>query len=207
MKAPRARRGGWRRLLLVGCVALLVAGCTVGLGGTTDNTTNENNGSCDAAGGGNSVDCATAQAANAGEVATTGASQAPVVPGGEKLGEYTVTLPAGDYVPVGPSAPTRSQESTSPSGDLVYNTFSGVAYFAPNTPFSTIAPFSGVPTYAGCSQDLNTQGQVGAGQGSAFCLFETQPARTVGGIVTYIDQSAINPDSVTVQLTVWSGNS
>jgi len=64
-----------------------------------------------------------------------------------------------------------------------------------------------VPTYQGCSEDLNTQSTVSAGQGSTFCLFETQPARTVGGIVTYIDQSAINPDSVTVQLTVWSGTS
>jgi hypothetical protein len=89
----------------------------------------------------------------------------------------------------------------------MYKTFSGVAYFAPVQPFSTIAPYNGVPTYMGCSEDLNTQSTVGAGQGSTFCLFETQPARTVGGIVTYIDQGAINPDSVTVQLTVWSGTS
>jgi hypothetical protein len=89
----------------------------------------------------------------------------------------------------------------------MYNTFSGVAHFAPNQSFSSIAPYNGVPTYKGCSQDLNTQSQVGAGQGRAFCLFETQPARTVGGIVTYINQSSINPDSVTVQLTVWSGTS
>jgi hypothetical protein len=129
------------------------------------------------------------------------------MPVGEQLGKYTVTLPAGDYVPVGPTRPTRSEESTSPSGDLMYNTFSGVAYFAPNQPFSSIAPYNGVPTYQGCLQDLNTQSTVGAGQGRAFCLFEAQQNRAVGGIVTYIDQSSINPDSVTVQLTVWSGTS
>jgi hypothetical protein len=129
------------------------------------------------------------------------------MPVGEQLGEYTVTLPAGAYVPVGPTRPTRSEESTSPSGDLMYNTFSGVAYFAPNQPFSSIAPHNGAPTYQGCLQDLNTQSTVGAGQGRAFGLFEAQQNRTVGGIVTYIDQSSINPDSVTVQLTVWSGTS
>jgi hypothetical protein len=203
MKVPQALRTGWQRLVLSGCVVLVASGCTVGLGGTTNN----NNGNCNAAGGSNSVNCTAAQTASGSAAASTSTSHAAAAPAGKQLGEYTVTLPAGDYVPVGPTRPTRSQESTSPSGDLAYNTFSGEAYFAPNQPFSSIAPYNGVPTYQGCSQDLNTQNSVGAGQGSAFCLFETQQNRTVGGIVTYIHQSSINPESVTVQLTVWSGAS
>jgi hypothetical protein len=64
-----------------------------------------------------------------------------------------------------------------------------------------------VPTYQGRADDTDLQSQVGAGQGAAFCLYGTQPALTVGGIVTYIDPHEINPDSVTVQFTVWSGTS
>ena len=44
-------------------------------------------------------------------------------------------------------------------------------------------------------------------QGDSLCLFEVQPTRTVNGIVTYINQSSINPDSVTAQLTAWSSMS
>lgn len=194
-------------LILLTCLALASTGCDAF--NTTSNNSNTISGSCDAAGQSNSVQCESAEAASAAAAAGTPASQpaGPARPDGTQLGQYTITLPAGDYVPVGPTSPTRSEETTSPSGDLTYNTFSGVAYFAPNTPFSTIAPYNGVPTYEGCSQDLNTQSTVDAGQGDAFCLFESDPARTVGGIVTYIDQASINPDSVRVQLTVWSGTS
>ena len=73
---------------------------------------------------------------------------------------------------------------------ISYNTISGEAYFAPVQPFSAIAPYNGLPTYHGCSEDLNTEGSLGAGQGSTFCLFETQPDLTIGGIVTYIGNAA-----------------
>jgi hypothetical protein len=202
MKVPRLPL----LLALVVVVALVSTGCMVGIGGSTNDTTNNNNGNCDAGGASNSVSCSSSVSGATGSAAATAPAK-QTAPNGTQLGKYTVTLPAGDYVPVGASSPTRSQESTSPSGDLEYNTFSGVTYFAPNIPFSTIAPYKGVPTYSGCSQDLNTQETVSAGQGSTFCLYEDSSGLLVGGIVTYIDQSEINPDSVTVQLTIWSNSS
>jgi len=196
-----------RLLTLLVCLTLVTTGCDAF--NNTNNNSNTISGNCNAAGESNSVQCESAQAASAADAGSLSASvpAAPATPDGMQLGKYTITIPAGDYVPVGPTSPTRAEESTTPTGDLTYNTFSGVAYFAGVQPYSTIAPYNGVPTYTGCSQDLNTQSNVGAGQGSTFCLFETDPDRTVGGIVTYIDQASINPDSVTVQLTVWSGTS
>jgi hypothetical protein len=58
-----------RPVLLLACSVL--TGCTVGLGGTTNNTTNNNSGPCDAAGGNNSVNCPSVQASNPATAAAT----------------------------------------------------------------------------------------------------------------------------------------
>lgn len=54
MNKPRAFRSGRCFLLFLSCVALVSAGCT-------NNTTNNNSGNCNAAGGSNSLDCTSVQ--------------------------------------------------------------------------------------------------------------------------------------------------
>jgi hypothetical protein len=194
---------GWRQpLLLLACILLGTAGCAI-----APTTNNDITGNCNGQGSGNAVNCNSAPPSDAGVAATTSPPRQTAEGDGKQLGKYTVTLPAGYYVPIGPDSPTRSQLSASTSGDLAYGSFSGVPYLSPVPPFSSIAPFNGVPTYQGCTNDTDVQSSVNIGQGTAFCLYETQPSLTIGGIVTYIDQSAINPDSVTVQFTIWSGAS
>jgi hypothetical protein len=209
-QAVTAFRSGREILLLTPWILLGITGCALG------NTNNTINGNCNGQGGSNSVNCATVQSSGAGvSVQSSGASVAATASAphqataadGKQLGTYTVTLPAGYYAPIGPSRPVRSQLSTTATGDILYGTFSGETYLSPVSPYSSIAPFNGVPTYQGCADDTDLQSSVGAGQGTAFCLYETQPALTIGGIVTYIDPQEINPDSVTVQFTVWSGTS
>jgi hypothetical protein len=194
---------GWRQpLLLVACILLGTVGCAI-----APTTNNDINGNCNGQGSSNAVTCNSVQPSNVGVAATASAPRPTAEPDGKQLGKYTVTMPAGYYVPIGPVPPTRSQLSATATGDLAYGSFSGVPYLSPVPPFSSIAPFNGVPTYHGCADDTDVQSSVNVGQGTAFCLYETQPALTIGGIVTYIDQSAINPDSITVQFTVWNGTS
>jgi hypothetical protein len=198
MKRSQSAR---RLVLFLACSVL--TGCTVGLGGTTNNNTNNNSGPCDAEGENNSVNCSSAQAGST--PAATTANTAPAantVPDGKQVGSYPVILSDGYHVPIGPKRPTASQITATGVGDLVYSTFSGVTSLSPITPYSEIAPFGSAPTYQGCMDDTNKQPSVGASPGSAFCLYEQ--GLIVGGVVTYIDPHAINPDSVTVQITVWS---
>ena len=63
-------------LLMLTCVALMTTGCSFL---NTTNNSNTNNGSCNAAGGNNSVNCSSAPAAHASTVASTPtASRTPV---------------------------------------------------------------------------------------------------------------------------------
>jgi hypothetical protein len=193
----------WRQsVLLLAWILLGTVGCAI-----SPTTNNDISGNCNAQGSSNAVTCNSVQPSDAGVAATASASPQTAESNGKQLGKYTVTLPAGYYVPIGPASPTRSQLSVTAAGDLAYGSFSGVPYLSPVPPFSSIAPFNGVPTYQGCADNTDVQSSVNIGQGTAFCLYESQPALTIGGIVTYIDQNAINPDSVTVQFTVWSGMS
>ena len=135
-----------RLLALLACITLAPAGCSA------FNTSNSNDvsGNCNAVGGSNSAGCSSGQTAGAAPAAASMApGNAPShTSTGRRYAAWASTrspCPRADYVPIGPSRPTRAQESTSPSGDLGYNTFSGEAYLTPVQPFSTIAPISGVP--------------------------------------------------------------
>jgi hypothetical protein len=124
------------------------------------------------------------------------------VPNGKTLGSYQVILPNGYHVPIGPTQPVASQISATGVGDIMFNTFSDVNTLYPIPPYGSIAPFTGVPTYQGCLDDTDKQPSIGAGQGTAFCLYEQD--LLVGGVITYIDQASLAPESVTVMITVWS---
>jgi hypothetical protein len=202
MKAFRAGRRRYVAIpLLLVCLAMVATGCSI-------NANTSNNGSCDGTGGNNQVNCNRPQdpgsgAAPSPSAPSANATRKPTVQNGKLVGTYQVTIPAGGGVPIGPSAPAHNQLSATGGGDLTYNTFSGEAYISPVSPYSTIADFNGVPTYQGCVGDTDAQNSVGVGQGSAFCLYESENRLVAGGVVTYIDSSEINPDSVTVKITVW----
>ena len=85
----------------------------------------------------------------------------------------------------------------------MYGTSSGEAYVEPLAPYSFMAAFTGDPTYQQCVDDTGLQSSVGVSQGASFCFFEPSSGIVAGGVVIYIDASAINPSSVTVQFTVW----
>lgn len=205
MNAGRTSRRAWPLLVLLACVLTTGTGCEVGLGGTTNN----NNGNCNAAGAGNSVDCSGVPAGSAstavGAANAPATTAAPAAPDGKQLSSYLITLPAGYHIPIGPQRPTAAQITADGPGDLIFNVFSGTYGFLPMSPYSEIAPYDGDPSYQGCLNDTNKQSYVGVGGGTAFCLFEQN--LVVGGVVTYLDPHAINPDSVTVQFTVWSNAS
>jgi hypothetical protein len=196
-------RRGKGILVVAACTLLISAGCTVG--STTNNTTNTNNGGCDAAGGTNSVNCSSAQVGDASAPTPASAPHTSTEADGKQLGSYLVTLSDGYHVPIGPSRPVASQITATGTGDLIYSTFAGETSISPIPPYSSIAPISGVPTYQGCLDDTNKQDSVGAGAGTAFCLYEQ--GLIVGGVVTYINSHEINPDSAAVQITVWSNAS
>jgi hypothetical protein len=113
-----------------------------------------------------------------------------------------VILPNDNHVPIGPTHPLASQISPTGVGDIMFNTFSDVNTIYPIPPYSSIAPFTGVPTYQGCLNDTDMQPSIGADQGTAFCLYEQN--LVIGGVITYIDQASLAPESVTVMITVWS---
>jgi len=137
---------------------------------------------------------------------TPSTSSSPTVseqkPNGTAIGYYPVTLPNGHRVPIGPSRPKASDVS-SEIGDLAYSSVSGEAILFPGG-LNKIAPITGKPTYESCLSDTDLQDQVGASTGSAFCLYED--GMIAGGVVTYINPRSINPDSVMVQITVWSNH-
>jgi hypothetical protein len=180
---------------------MITTGCSI-------NANTANNGNCDGTGRNNQVNCNLPQdpgsgAAPSPNAPSASATQKPTAQNGKLLGTYQITMPAGQGLPIGPSAPAHNQLSAAGGGDLIFNTFSGEAYIAPVSPYSKMADFYGVPTYQGCVGDTDAQPSVGAGQGSAFCLYESENGLVAGGVVTYINSSEINPDSVTVKISVW----
>ena len=118
-----------------------------------------------------------------------------------------MTLSNDYHVPIGTSAPTHAQITATGPGDIEFNVFSGTTSLLPISPYSTISPYSNdVPTYQGCEADTD-EDSVSGSQGTTFCLYEESAGLVVGGVVTYINQSQINPGTVEVQFTVWSNPS
>jgi hypothetical protein len=193
MRASLVRRPS---LILLVSGALIAAGCSPSI------TTNNNNGNCDNAGDSNSLNCSQTEASGPGAPRSPSATQQAARTGGKLLGSYTATLPDGYYVPIGPSSPVNSQLSTTGGGDLIYTTMAGSTEISPVTSQSTMASFSGTPTYRGCVDDTDEQPGVSASQGTSFCLYES--GIIAGGIVVYINPTEINPTSVMVKITVWS---
>jgi hypothetical protein len=192
---------------VAGTVAVAVAVAIIGFAINSTTTSDVNEGNCNGTGN-NSVSCSTLRPTGPSTtVDSAPSSTSSTVPPVQPVAKYTVTLPDGYYVPIGPKAPTHGQMSTKVGGDIIYTASSGTTVISPVSPNSTIAPSRGMPTLGGCVAATDTQASVIANQGSTFCLYEVANGLVIGGIVTYLDQSAINSDSVTVQFTVWSAGS
>jgi hypothetical protein len=191
--------------LLTG-LALVTAGCSLNA-----NTTTTNTGNCVAQGGNNSL----CNQPGAGISDSSPGPSTPTVagyPDGKVLGSYNLTMGVGDYYPIGPNHPTESQVSSGTAvGDLIYQSNAGSTAITPVQGQSAMAPFTGTPTYQGCLNDTDVQADGGGvysiGIETAFCLYESGNGIIAGGVVTYINPTQINPDSVNVEITVWGNSS
>jgi hypothetical protein len=127
-----------------------------------------------------------------------------VTAAGTVLGTYALTMSAGYTVPLGPTAPTQSELSSTGMGDLTYNTFAGEATL--NSTAQSILyslPSGTTPTYSGCIDDLDIQQAAGAGTGTSFCLSIKNQSLMDSVTVSYINTSEINPTDVMINVTVW----
>ena len=186
---------------LLTCLALVTAGCSLNANSTT------NTGNCVAQGGNNSV-CNQPGAGISGSSLGPSTPATAGYPDGEVLGSYNLTMAVDDYYPIGPKHPTESQVSSGTTvGNLIYLSMAGSTEVSPVQGQSTVAPFTGTPTYQGCLNDTDVQADGGGvdeiNTGTAFCLYESGNGIIAGGIVTYINSAEINPDSINVQITVW----
>lgn len=207
MKTPQVLSSGLRLLLVSSCAGLMFisAGCSVGLGGTTNNTTNNNNGNCNAAGGSNGVHCTEVQtadaAANADAQASVGTSHAPAAgtaADGTQLGTYSFSMSWNYTVVLGPMKPTYSQftpaGSECDSGNLC--TWAGFEVNNGNTLLRL--PGGSTPSYAAC-QDAQPVPSMTDTPGTSFCVAET-------GLMVGVTVASVNPGppgSSVLNVTVW----
>jgi hypothetical protein len=123
---------------------------------------------------------------------------------GTVLASYTITIPDRYTVPLGPTAPTQRELSSTGVGDLTYYTSAGEASLNPTSRSVLYALPSGAnPTYPSCISDLNRQTASGTGAGTSFCLSLPDEKLMDGVTVSYISTSEINPTYVMIQVTVW----
>lgn len=113
---------------------------------------------------------------------------------GTQLGSYTIDLPAGYSVPLGPTKPTQSQFITGQSGGDLY--YTGLGYFPGLSSEKLVTLTSGTPpTYSAC-QGSTFFNSVNDDAGESFCIVESND---LVGLYVQSDQSGY----AVINVNVW----
>lgn len=118
---------------------------------------------------------------------------------GSVLGSYTVDLPGGYSIPLGPSKPTQSEfVSSGESGDLLNMSGEPNYYIALGNDHIVLLQNDTTPTYKACSSSTAFTYDVDDGPGVAFCVLESG---MIAGVEA-VSQSSISGDYI-LDVTVW----